>query len=256
MPIPKTPSESNPANSKNGSPSLALLIAFLPARTLLILLGQSVFAMFYRLTGNASPWSSAGAWWTVWGTIADVGCLLVLSILTRRENLRIRDLVGIVNRRVPLTGLRYFFIIFPASVLGNLIASWALYGSWQAPMPVGVVIGRHLPLWGILYSIFLWSPIWTTTEELTYNGYLLPRVAAFSANRRIPVLVVGFWWVAQHCLLPLVLGWKFILWRFLSFIPGVLCLILVYQRSQRLAPVIFAHWLMDLIAAVTTLSFK
>jgi hypothetical protein len=59
-------------------------------------------------------------------------------------------------------------------------------------MPAGELVARHLPLWGMLYSLILWAPIWSATEELTYNGYLAPRIAAFSGRRWVPLAVVGF----------------------------------------------------------------
>ncbi len=215
---------------------------------------ETLFALWYRSQSYASPWSAAGAWWTVWGSVADFGCLPILFVLTHREGLRIRDLVGTVPRRFLLKGFGYFFLIFPFSVLGTLCGSWIIYGSWQAPMPVGEVIGRHLPLWGRLYSLIVWAPIWSATEELTYNGYLAPRVAALAGRRWAPLALVGFWWALQHIFLPFVLDWQFVLWRFLVFVPGVLGLMLLYQRTRKLAPVIVAHWIMDLIAAATTLS--
>lgn len=122
-------------------------------------------------------------------------------------------------------------------------------------MPVGVVVARVLPHWAVFYSLIVWAPLWSATEELTYNGYLAPRIASLSGRPWVSFALVGFWWAAQHCFLPLVLDWRFVLWRFLAFVPGVLALMLLYHYTKRLAPVIVAHWLLDLIAALTTLKF-
>jgi uncharacterized protein len=228
---------------------------FLPARSALLIIGQSVFALGYHSLHHVSLWAAAGSWWTVWGTVADLGCIAILCLLARREGLRIRDLAGRRPPRLLLTGLGYFFLVFPFSVLGTLLASWIVYGSWQAPMPAGEVIARHLPLWGILYSLIVWAPIWSAVEELTYNGYLAPRVAFLSGRRWVPLILVGFWWAVQHSFLPLVLDWRFAVWRFLAFVPGVFALIALYFRTQKLQPLIVAHCIMDLIAAATTLAF-
>jgi hypothetical protein len=233
----------------------SVLLFFLPARAILLVLGQSSFATLYRLKGHPVAWFAAGAWWTVWGTIADLGCLALLAILTRREGIRIRNLVGPINRRAALTGFGYFFIVFPVSVAGTLLSSWAFYRSLQPPMPIEEVVARHLPLWAQLYSIVLFPTIWSPTEELTYNGYLAPRINLISGRRWVTFTLVGFCWAAQHCFLPLVLDWRFVVWRFFAFVPGVLTLMIIYTRAKHLTPVILAHWLMDMIAAITTLSF-
>jgi hypothetical protein len=156
-------------------------LLFLPARTIFIFLSQCLFAGIYRLQGNASPWQASGKWWTVWGTLVDVGCLACLFLLTRREHLRIRDLLGPLPRWWVPKGIALFFLIFPFFLVGGLLASWVLFHSGHAPMPPGAAWGRHLPLWGILYSLLIWWPIWSATEEITYNGYLASRFAAFPA---------------------------------------------------------------------------
>ena len=237
-----------------GKPGWPALLLFLPARSILLVFGQTLFAVGNRAHLPESRWSAAGAWWTVWGSIADLGCLAILAVMTKREGIHLRDLLGPVPRRFLLKGLGYLFLIAPFSALGTFFAAWIVYGSWQAPMPAGVVIARVLPHWAIFYSLIVWAPMWSATEELTYNGYLAPRIASLSGHRWVPFALVGFWWAAQHSFLPLVLDWRFVLWRFLAFVPGVLSLMVLYLRTQKLAPVIVAHWLLDLIAAATTLS--
>jgi uncharacterized protein len=230
-------------------------LLFLPARTVFMLVSQALFAGCLRLQGRASPWHAAGAWWTVWGTLVDLGCIACLVLLTRRENLRIRDLLGPLPRWLVPKGIACFLLIFPFFLLGGPLASWIVYHSWQAPIPTGEIFGRHLPLWGVLYSLLIWWPIWSVTEEFTYQGYLASRLAALSRHRWVPYCLVGFWWALQHSFLPFELNWRLILWRFLAFVPGTLVFLAVYLRTRTLAPLIVAHWMMDLSAAVMTLSF-
>jgi len=230
-------------------------LLFLPARTAFILFSQGIFAAVFALQGRASAWHAAGAWWTVWGTLADVGCLVCLYSLTRREHLRIRDLLGPLPRWLLPKGIACFLLIFPFFLLGVPLASWIVYHTWQPPIPMGEIWGRHLPHWAILYSLLIWWPIWSATEEFTYQGYLASRFAALSRHRWAVYCLVGIWWALQHCFLPFVADWRLVLYRFLAFLPGVLVLLAVYLRTRRLAPLIVAHWMMDLSAAIWTLSF-
>ena len=232
----------------------AALLLFLPARTVFMLLSQGVVAGFLRLRGRTSPWGAAGAWWTVWGTLVDVGCLACLFFLTRRENIRIRDLLGPLPRWLVPKGFACFALIFPFFLLGGPLASWIVYHTWQAPMPPGEAWGRHLPLWGVLYSYLIWWPIWSATEEFTYQGYLAARFAALSCHRWVVYSLVGFWWALQHSFLPFMPDWRLVLYRFLAFLPGVLVFLAIYLRTRRLAPLIVAHWMMDLAAVFITLS--
>ena len=134
-------------------------LLFLPARTLLIFLSQCLIAAFYRLQGNASPWQAAGQWWTVWGTLVDIGCLACLVRFTRRENLRFRDLLGPLPGWLLPKSIACFLLVFPFFMLAEPLARRIVYLSWHAPIPHLELMSRHLPLWGILYSLFIWWPI-------------------------------------------------------------------------------------------------
>jgi len=109
-----------------------------------------------------------------------------------------------------------------------------------------------LPVWATVYSVTLWWMIWSPTEEATYNAYVLPRMRALTGRRWIPWMFVGFWWALQHCALPFVPDWKYLAFRFLGFLPGVLVMMLFYLRTRRLTPLIVAHWPMDIAAAIMT----
>jgi membrane protease YdiL (CAAX protease family) len=94
--------------------------------------------------------------------------------------------------------------------------------------------------------------IWSPTEETTYQAYVLPRLQALTGRNWIAFSIVGVCWAAQHCALPFVPDWRYILFRFLAFLPGVLVMMLVYLRTRRLAPLIIAHWPMDIVASIMT----
>src|ERR1700732_985630 len=73
----------------------------------------TLFNLGDRMRGPESPWSAAGAWWTVWCTVADLGCWAILLVLTRREHLRVRDLVGPPSRQMEklVDGARHWMLV-------------------------------------------------------------------------------------------------------------------------------------------------
>jgi membrane protease YdiL (CAAX protease family) len=78
------------------------------------------------------------------------------------------------------------------------------------------------------------------------------RLAAFSRHRWLPYCLVGFVWVLQHSFLPFIPDWRLVLYRCLAFLPGVLVYMAICLRTRRLAPLIIAHWMMDLTAVFMT----
>ncbi len=229
-------------------------LLFLPARTLFSFLTQGLFAAIYRSQGHASPWNAAGNWWTVWGTLVDAGCLACLFFLTRRENLRIRDLLGPIPRWLVPKGIACLLLVFPSFMVSEPVARRIAYHSWRAPIPHLELLSRHLPVWAVFYSLLIWWPIWSVTEELTYNGYLASRFAGLSRHRWVAYALVGFWWALQHSFLPFTFEWRFLLYKLFMFLPCGFILIAIYLHTRKLAPLILAHWMMDISGALFTLS--
>jgi membrane protease YdiL (CAAX protease family) len=228
-------------------------------RTLLCLVAQALVASVFWLQGHDSAWSAAAAWWTVWGTLVDLGCLAGMFWLARREGLRLRDLFGFDRKRLGrdvLLGVGLFLAVFPVTIIGGtMLASWLIFGTTQAPMYAGELTGRVLPWWGVLYSLTLWWLVWSPTEELTFNGYVLPRLEALTRRPWLAVAVVGLLWAAMHAAIPTLFDARYLAWRTLSFLPLCLTMSAVYLRVRRLVPLVITHWAMDFIGALFTLAW-
>jgi len=224
----------------------AALLA-LGARPVLAALMQTLIAGLFLLQGAATPWAEAGRWLTVYGSGVDMGCVLLLALLLRREQLRLHTLVGFARGRALRdvgVGLGLLALMLPLGVAGGAFGASLAYGTLQAPVPLS-----HLPLWGAIYSVVVWPVLWAAMEELTYLGYALPRLELV-AGRWPTLLLVVACWAAQHAAMPLVAEPRFWLYRFLSALPVVLFATAVYQRTRRLTPLIVAHWGADCASAL------
>jgi membrane protease YdiL (CAAX protease family) len=228
-------------------------------RAVLCVVAQGLAASVLWLQGHPSPWLAAAAWWTVWGTLADLGCLVALFWLARREGLRLPDLFSFDRRRLGrevLLGLGLLLVVFPITMIGGtLLASWLVFGTPEAPMYTGELTGRVLPWWGVAYSLTLWWLVWSPTEELTFNGYVLPRLEALTRRPWLAVAVVGGLWAMMHAAIPTLFDARYLLWRTLSFLPLCLTMSALYLRLRRLAPLVITHWAMDLCGALFTLAW-
>ena len=228
------------------------------ARTFLLLLIQGLLACVYALRHSPTPWASAARWWSVYGTLVDFGCLALITWFKRSEGIGFRDLIGQVRLRRGrdiLTGLGYYLIVFPFFLGATMLSSRMVWGSFGPHIPPGQLHDRALPVWAVIYTLSLWWMIWSPTEELTYQGYALPRLEALSGRPWLAVTIVGFWWALQHAALPFIADWHYVVWRFFAFLPGLLVMMLIYRRTRRLAPMIVAHWPMDIAAAIFTVRF-
>ena len=225
------------------------------ARPVLFLTFQAILALLFFTMRRPTPWLAAGAWWNVYGTLVDVCCLIGLRYYMSKEGIRLRDLLGPIQMRRGhdlFLSLGYFLLIFPFFIGGGYAMQVLLYGS-AAKAPIVYLTQTHsLPLWATIYSVTIWWFISSPTEEATFQGYSLPRLQALTGRNWIALPLVCLFWTVQHCMLPFVPDWRFVLYRFFAFLPGLLVMMAVYLRTRRLTPLIFAHWPMDILGAVMT----
>ena len=229
-------------------------ILLVAARTVLWLTLQFLLALVLWAMHHPHPLQSAGRWWIVYANLCDLACLLGLRYFTHKEGIRLRDLIGPLRLRYGrdlFLGLGLLVFIFPFFIAGSRLAQYLVYG--HTPPLITYLLQTHtLPLWATVYSLSVWWVIQSATEEMTYNGYALPRLEALSGRTWLAFVIVGFWFAAQHCVIPFVPDWRYLLFRFLAFLPGCLATLACYLRIRRLAPLIFAHWPMDIAAAIMT----
>jgi membrane protease YdiL (CAAX protease family) len=204
---------------------------------------QAVVAAVFALRASPTPWHDAAPWLPVYGTLIDAGCLALLWWLTRREGIGLIDLAGFAPARLVRDVLLGFALI-PVSFVfilgGTDAAGWLVYGTLMPPYLLGA-----LPLPAALYGVLVWPFIWGLTEQMTYNGYLVPRFQVLCRSTSVAIAVVAFVWSLQHAFMPLTFDAKFMAFRLLASMPNTVFETLLYLRLRRLVPLATAHALMD-----------
>jgi hypothetical protein len=230
------------------------------SRTVFLIAAQALVAGIFVLLGNPSPWRAAAPWWSVYGTLVDLGCLALMVHFTRKEGLRLRDLIGKINWRWDLLlGIACLAIVFACFMLAARPNTLIVYGPHPPDLYrlyPGMVMARKLPVWAIVYSCSIFLLIWSPTEELTYQGYALPRLHALTGRRWVAVLVVSFWFALQHSFLPVVSDWHYSVYRFLEFWPAMTAITLLYLWIRRLPPLFLMHWALDIFGLYVTLRIQ
>jgi hypothetical protein len=213
------------------------------ARSACAVVAQALVAVVFVLRSSPTPWRDSEPWLPVYGTLIDLGCLALLWRLTRGEGIRLLDLVGFSRTRLVRDVLLGLALI-PAGLLlifgGVYAAGWVVYGTLTQPYAFG-----PLPLPAAIYGVLVFPFLWGLTEQMTYNGYLVPRFQVLSRKTSVAVTIVAFSWSLQHSFMPLTFDPKFMVFRLLSPIPFSLFETVLYLRLRRVVPFAIAHALMD-----------
>lgn len=213
------------------------------ARSGFAVVAQTIVAVVFLARSSPAPWHDAGAWMPVYGTLIDVGCLAALWRLTRREGIPLFDLAGFDRTRLGrdvLLGLALVPVGLAFILAGVYATGWLLYGTLTPPY-----LFEPLPLPAAIYGVAVFPVVWGVTEQMTYNGYLLPRFQVVWRRTGAAVAVVAVIWSFQHAVMPLKFDAGYIIFRLFSPLPYSLFQTILYLRLRRVIPLAFAHALLD-----------
>jgi len=117
----------------------------------------------------------------------------------------------------------------------------AIFGDRMIPIHL---MFRPLPSWALVVGLLF--PITSAFAELpTYFGYAMPRL--FNGKSAwLAYFVAAVFLSLQHCFLPLIPDWGFVLWRALMYLPFALYAGLMVKLRPNLLPYFaIVHALMD-----------
>lgn len=223
-----------------------LLMTFI--RLPLILLGHFLFLGYFTAIGQANPWASAVSLTNFYFPIVvDLSCLLLLARFTRREGMKLGNLIRFDRRRLQrdvLMGVGLFLLFLVLFWATSLVGGLVVYGSnlfsetGQSQTNSSFI---QPPLWVLWWSTLVLPLSSGIVEEMAYRGYALPRLVALTQRTWLAVLIMSLGFGMQHLALPLV-SWQISLSRFISTFLLAPVFALIYLKQQRLLPLIIAHW--------------
>jgi hypothetical protein len=111
---------------------------------------------------------------------------------------------------------------------------------------VPVTMIQPIPVWlAVINVIFL--PLTVVFAELPlYFGYSLNGIEKITGNKILSIIYPMFFYALQHSFIPLLYDWKHILFRFMSFLPLMFVLGIIYYRNRKLQSLMIGHAFLDL----------
>jgi hypothetical protein len=235
------------SNSNQATSPWLMLIAQL----VLFATMQVLIALVLLLQGIPNPWYESARWWVFSVIITNVLTILWLIRLFRLEGKRYIDVLRFErNTFWKDLGLAIvaFILAAPIGFLPGQVIAKTLFGASDVPV---AIMYRSLPLWAILVG-FLFPLTIALSELPTYFGYAMPRLEQQLGNGWSACVLASIALSLQHITIPLILDWRFILWRGLMFLPFAFFLGLLLKFRPRLLPYLMvAHFLIDLLALST-----
>lgn len=220
-------------------------------RSLLFLAFQALIALIFLPRNASTSWNASATWWPFAIIFTDLACLGLLIRFYQQEGKRFWDVFRIERQFVKqdlLFLLGFLVIAGPLGYLPNILSARWLFGDPQIALNLLV---RPLPVWAAIVSFALFPLSQGLVEIPTYMLYSLPRLESQGLHPWLAVVLAGFFLSAQHMFAPFLPDSRFIIYRFVMFLPFAVLIALVMRARPRLMPYMAViHALMDMSVAV------
>ena len=209
----------------------------LPVRSVIFLL---VFTVGAAIAGRQV--SEISCWWSIAATAVNILTLGILLVCARRSGQTYIEMVNL-RRGTPRKELIVIVLISLALGSGGMnLAGLICYG--KMPYYPGAIV-EPIPLALAAVNMLL-LPLTTALAE---DGLYLGCGVNSIKNDKAAVIVPAFFYTLQHCFIPLVPDVRFIVYRFISFLPLTVVFCIYYRKKRDPLPVMIAHTLLDLATA-------
>ena len=176
--------------------------------------------------------------WSIVASIVNIVILLFLVFITRKDG-GYKKLINYEKGKAKTKEIvKMIFIILFLGMGGMYLAGFLCYGviPYFAPMMIAPV-----PLWIAIINILI-LPITTALAE---DGLYLGCGVNHIKNKYIAIFVPTFFFALQHSFIPTLFDVRYILYRFLSFLPLTILLCMHYHKHKNPLPIIVGHAVID-----------
>lgn len=211
-----------------------MLPALLPIRSIAFAL-----IFIFRSLISGEELTGISMWWSVTATAVNILTILLLIAAARKNGQTYWELI---NYRKGVTKIREILIVTAVILLlgmgGMYIAGFLCYGvfPYLAPMMIA-------PIPGIMAIVNI--PLLPITTAFAEDGLYLGCGVNQIKNKYAAILVPAFFFALQHSFIPTLPDLRYMIYRFLSYLPLTVVLCLYYSKKRDPLPILIGHAVID-----------
>lgn len=179
-------------------------------------------------------------WWSIVASIINVFTIVVLFFSTKKQNSSYWELINYEKGKTKLKqiiGMSVLIVVI--GMVGMYLAGFVCYGviPYAAPMMIAPI-----PLWLAIINVII-LPISTAFAE---DGLYLGCGVNTIKNKYMAIIVPALLFALQHSFIPTLFDLRYIVYRFISFLPLTIILCCKYHKNRNPLPVMIGHTIIDM----------
>ncbi|MCQ4022505.1 MULTISPECIES: CPBP family intramembrane glutamic endopeptidase [unclassified Ruminococcus] len=187
-------------------------------------------------------------WWSIIASAVNVFIICILLLFTKKNKSSYRELINYrkgETKAKSIIGIS--LLIFVIGMAGMYVAGYICYGviPYAAPMMIAPI-----PVWVAAINVVVLPVTTALAEDGLYLGCGVNQIN----NKFLAITVPAFFFALQHSFIPTLFDVKYIIYRFISFLPLTLILCWYYYKKRNPLPIMVGHALIDVITAMQILA--
>lgn len=179
-------------------------------------------------------------WWSIAASAVNIVTILLLIVISRKCNINFAELISYKRGKANAKQIAsIIFLVVVVGMVGMYLAGFICYGiiPYTAPMMIAPI-----PLWLAVLN-FVILPVTTAfAEEGLYLGCGVNQIK----NKYIAILVPAFFFALQHSFIPVLFDIRYVIYRFISFLPLTIILCWHFYKNRNPLPIMIGHAVIDL----------
>lgn len=180
--------------------------------------------------------------WSIVASSVNIVTIAVLLFMTKNDG-GLKKLINYEKgKTVPKQVIGMSILILCLGMGGMYLAGFLCYGiiPYAPPMMIAPI---PVPL-AVINLIVL--PVSTAIAE---NSIYLGCGVGTINNRYLSVILPSFLFALQHSFIPMLPDIRYMVYRFLSFLPLTIVLCIIYRKNRNPMPIMAGHAVIDLLTA-------
>ena len=214
----------------------------LPLRSILFL---AIFLIGIQITSQNLP--DISNWWSIVATVVNVTTIIILILLAKKHKSSYAEFINYKKgKTTKKQAIIMALIILFVGTWGMYLAGLICYGKfpYSAPMMIAPI-----PAALAIINFILLPATVSFAEDGLYLGCGVNQIK----NKYAAIFVPAFFFALQHCFIPTLLDARYIIYRFLSFLPLTIILCWHYQKHRNPVPIMIGHALIEVASVVMIL---
>lgn len=187
-------------------------------------------------------------WWSIAASIVNIVVIFIIHFFTKKNKSSFWELINYQKGKTKakqIIGISVLVLVI--GMLGMYMAGYFCYGiiPYAAPMMIAPI-----PIWIAVVNVAI-LPITTAfAEDGLYLGCGVNQIH----NKILAISVPAFFFALQHSFIPTLFDLRYIIYRFISFLPLTLILCWYYYKKRNPLPIMVGHAIIDVATVLQILA--